>query len=302
MDKSNVQTQKDVPPKLADNQKKSSPGVSDIQKVKKGVLGNLGRKAILISAVFLIFAAAVIISILYYQNNFTPNVIVKKAVANLVKHGGVKYNASAKLTFQYADTEEKIDLNGLEAYSLLKKTVANNHEMVLQGEHKWSGEIPSGKYDLTWSVSDKKVFGLEGYYQGYQVFYKVNPYVYSNVVDEKLTKDYSVIDLRELMSKTISGEDLKSIDEFRPEDLEFNVTQVFQDDFIKGNKAYHYKVEFLGKDGVEKLLKGIKNGSFDFWIDKKSLDLEKVKGSFTLIDIGAEGNNLDIQLDLMLGI
>lgn len=256
----------------------------------------------MISVAFLILAAALVFSILYYQNNFTPNVIVKKAVSNLIKQGKVKYNATAKLTFQYADTEEKIDLNGLEAYSLLKKTVANNHEMVAQGEHEWSGEIPSGKYDLIWSVSDKKVFGLEGYYQGHQVFYKVNPYVYSDLVDEKLTKNYSTVDLKELLSKMASSDGLKSVEGFQMENLEINVVQVFQDDFIKGDKAYHYKVKLLSKGGVEKFLDGIKNGSYDLWIDKRSLDLKKVKGNFTLVNIGAEGNNLDIQFDLILGI
>jgi hypothetical protein len=302
MDKSNVQTQENIPIRLTDNREKSPPLGSDPQIIKKRPHVKPDRKIVLIFVVVLIVATAFVSSVLYYRKNFTPDTIVRKAVANLIKQRDVTYNATTKLTFQYADTEEKINLNGLEAYSLLKKTVANNHEMVMQGEHTWSSEVPSGKYDLIWSVSDKKVFGLEGHYQGYQVFYKVNPYVYSDLVDEKLTKNYSSVDLKELVSKIVSDEDLKSLEEFRMENLDFDVVQVFQDDFIKGNKAYHYKVKLLGKGSAEKIINGIKNDNFDFWIDKKSLDIEKVKGNFTLVNIGVEGNNLDIQFDLILGI
>lgn len=300
MDKSAVDNKTNISPADTDTKKAFSPPQAESLPVKKR-LSNKTKNIIIVCTGFFTLLSALTISLVYYRRNFTPNMIVKKAVANLIKQKKATYNATARLTFQYADKEEKIDLNGLEAYSLLKKAVSDNHEMTIQGEHDWSSDIPNGKYDLTWSVSDKKVFGLEGYYMGYQLYYKVNPYVYSDLVDKKLTSDYSEFDLKDLLSKTLPIEYVGYINEFRFEELDFEVIEVFQDDYIKGDKAYHYKVKVSGEGTANKILSGVKIDGIDFWIGKKNLDIEKIKGNFSLVNIGVEGNNLDVLYELTIG-
>ncbi len=275
-----------------------------IESVRRKIIVNNFRLPKIAISVFIAvaFLTSVIFSVIYYGRNLTPAAILDRSVGNLLESKNIDYNGVIKLIFSHADKEEKLDLGDLEIYSLLKRSVSDSHEIIVQGEHGWSSGFPEGKYDLTWSVSDKKVFGFEGYYSGYELFYKANPYAYSELVDDDLKKNYSEVDLEAFLHKVLSDEDLGTVSDARLEDFNFEVVQTFPDDLIEGSNSYHYKVKMSGTGRVEKLLENVNYDDLDVWIDRKSKKIKKVKGYVRLINIGMEGNNLDIQIELKSGI
>ena len=251
---------------------------------------------IIILAVFL--AGIVFFAFSYYRLNFTPAAILRRSIVNFIDKKNVNYKGNIRLTFLYKDRQEKLSINDIEIYSLLKRSASDNHEVEIAGSHNWENGTPKGSFNLTWSVSDKKIFALEGNYKNSLLSYKVNPYVYSDLVDEDIKKNYSEIDLSEFFSTIATEEDRDLISGTIAKDFIFTVSEVFQDDIIDGSNNFHYKVKLSGENGAERLLKSFKYDDLDVWIDKKSKEIRKIKGSASIENIGVEGNNMDVQFDL----
>lgn len=255
-------------------------------------------KTVLIVALLFIPIGIGFLIFSYYKLNFTPSAILKKSVVNFINKKNVDYDGTIDLTFSYADKEEKFSVNDVEIYSLLKKSVSDSHSVKIFGRHSWENGTHSGKFDLTWKVSDKNVFSFEGNYQNSSLYYKITPHIYPDLVDEDVKNNYSEIDLNEFFSKIASEGDRDLVSGIEISDVIFDVTEVFQNDTIDGRVVRHYKVKLSGKNEAEKLLNNFNYNDFDVWIEKKSQQIKKIKGAVTVNDIGAEGNNMELQFDI----
>lgn len=240
--------------------------------------------------------------IIFYKRNFTPDAILNRSFKNVLADKNFKYDGTVKLTFLYADREESVNVSDLEIYSLLKKPTADYYETVVQGKHDWSRGYPEGMFVLTWSVSDEKVFGFEGNYQGYELFYKANPYIYEDLVDEQLKKNYSKVDIKDLLEKSLTFEDNELFRGVRFEDFQFRITEVYQNDFIDSKESYHYRIKLSGVNNADKLLSGFKHDDLDVWVEKESKKIQRIKGKIEFVDIGMEGNNMDLLFDFKFDI
>lgn len=299
MEKQMTSNLKEISIDIKGEQKKIVPGTNFIaEKVARDVKAKIFLRILAVVIIITSLAGIVFFTLSYYKLNFTPAAILRRSVVNFINRRNVDYKGTIKITFSYKDKQEKLSINDIEIYSLLKRSGADNHEVEITGNHNWENSPQKGSFNLVWNVSGKKIFTLDGNYQNSHLSYKVDPYVYSDLVDENIKNKYSEIDLSDLFSTIASKEDRDLISGINTEDLIFTVSDVFQDDIIDGSKNYHYKVKMSGKNEIEKILERLNYGDLDVWIDKKSKEIKKIKGGVAIENIGVEGNDMDVQFDL----
>lgn len=232
--------------------------------------------------------------------NFTPQAIFTRSLTAFGELKEYKYNLILKVAFIYEGETANLNLNDVEAQTLLKRSLSDKHRIILNGDHSRYEDHPEGKYDLVWEIADEKAFTAEGYYQGFDFFYKITPYLYPGVIDEKITDNYQKLNIGELLSSLMPVEDLQLLEKISFDDLTYEVVEAYPDDLINGNKSYHYKVRIYKKDDLEKLLSQVEIGNLDVWITKKERILKKLKGEVVFRNFGSQDNTLDIQYEMNL--
>ena len=135
MEKPVVTNQKIITPDIQKNQEQVVPNLSDVVE-KKTVLKNFRiPKIILVAFITVTVFTSIYFSIIYYKRNFTPGSILTRSLGNLIKNNSIKYEGVIKLSFSYANKEEQLNLSDLEIYTLIKRSMSDTHEVVVQGEH-----------------------------------------------------------------------------------------------------------------------------------------------------------------------
>lgn len=242
-------------------------------------------------------ATAAIFAINYYKNNFTPEAIIRKSLANFVNSKKIKYKGKIKVVFSYSDTNEKLDVGGGDVYSLLKSSNSDENNLDIEGEYGRSAS-PSGKLTLTWNSSTQKLFTIDANYIGSNFKYKVTPYIYSGLVDESSKTDYQSINTSEIFKKILGDQNYSDLKNIKSSDFSLEKSDIFQDDVINGEKAYHYKVKLMISGSAAKLAGPLNGDQLDLWIGKKSLQIVRVQSSFDLNNVGSQGNTMVVYYDL----
>ena len=232
--------------------------------------------------------------------NFTPQTILTKSLTSFEGLKEYKYNVILKVAFIYEGEMANLDLNDVEAQTLLKRSLSDKHRIILNGDHSRYEDYPKGKYDLIWEIADEKAFEAEGYYQGFDFFYKITPYLYPGVIDEKITGSHQKLNIEELLSSLMPAEDVQLFEKISFDDLTYEVVEAYPDDLLDGNKTHHYKVRIHKKDDLGKFLSQMEIGNLDMWITKKEKILKKLKGEVVFRNFGSKDNTLDIQYEINL--
>ena len=235
----------------------------------------------------------------YIQRVTSADYIFNKALSILINSEKVNYKTDAKIFFSSNNNGEDTNLSQLEEYQNLKRSSSETYELKITGDIDRSVNPIKGNYDLSWSKPDEKIFGFDGYFQGYDLFYKVN-YSYIDIVPESLKSDYSQIDLYDILSSAFlnntSLDDLNS--DFK--DIRFKVVEKLPEDLLGNSRTDHYKVEMVFPDSLKEFTKNINLTDLDVWINKKDRHILMIKGMVELENLGMEGSGMSInfQVDL----
>lgn len=254
-------------------------------------------RLLIVLILLLLVISTILFSVFYFKKNFTPKAILIKSLQNFKNGKYVKYDTDVKMTFSYANKDEKINIGDMEVYSLLSKNTSDKYEIKLSGEHNWRDASPSGNFILTWNIDDRKVFAVDSKYTGFDLSYKVNPYEYEGMVGTELKDNYSVMDLSDVLKRILSESAYNDLFNLHEDDIDLEITETYPDDTIDSEKSYHYKIKLNLKGETGELLAGVDTGDLDIWIAKRGLVLKKIKTGMEIKNIGTEGNNMIINVE-----
>jgi hypothetical protein len=304
MEKKNLETPKEKKEvlKKTETNLKLSPVVRDDIPTEKSVKEgrHLTRYIIFVASGLLLIFSLTIVLFLYYKNNLSSEAILRKTLLNLSSNKNFKYNGTVKLTFSSRDVQKNLDLNEIEIYSLVKRSNSDNHEISIQGEVNRGSDVPEGNFNLSWSISNQKMFGFVGKFTGYEILYKAESYPYSGLISEKSADEYSVLNLKDLFTKIYFDQDQSDLPNINLDSFKYKIVEVLPDDLTDGQKAYHYKIRITPKDDVGSIFSNIALDDWDIWIEKRSQEVVRIEGVSAVNNVGMEGNSMNIQFDLKL--
>jgi len=259
----------------------------------------INKKPDLVKNIVILLSLSFIVSLgiflfIYIRSVYSPDAILGKAIGKFIENPKTKYESDIKFYFSSKENNNT-SLEGLspDLYQVLRRSSVETYNIKISGDIDRSGDKPKGKYELTWSSSGQKMFGFEGYFQGYDLFYKVN-YSYQEVL-ENVQDGYSKVNISDLFSKTVFND--PSPKTFDLDALKFKVKEVYPDDIISDIRANHFKVEVTDPIFISKIIPSSELTDFDVWISKKNHYLLRLKGRFEITDVGMEGNSMIIDFD-----
>ena len=265
------------------------------------------RKLIYVVLALLVFVSAysVVYFFFYY---LSPTQIIRRALENSLTSGTLDY--VGELTGEFMFNEQMDSVDEFSNLDLLSKTFSS-YKFDLKGFYKPSDR--NGYLDITLS-SDGNGFGEAEVISVDGLFFKITKIEATNIFDNKdLIGKWFVLGsgvMQEPKGETES-------DTSRYYNQPF---LVFQEnlpyDFISGEESYHYKVG-VDKDDLEKLftqnireeetrkflsnsVKSIEFTDTDIWIGKKDGLVKKIRTYAMINNVGTEGNNLKLKLELTL--
>ena len=280
---------------LSSNDNKDIPLSESIKK------SHLLNKYIFFVIIGLLFIFSItIVFYFYYKNNLSSDAILKKTLFNLNSNKNFKYNGNIKLTFISRNTQDNLDLNEIEIYSLIKRSNSENHDISVQGDVNRENDIPEGNFNLSWSISNQNMFGFIGKFIGYEILYKAESYPYSGLISEKSTDEYSHLNMKDLITKIYFDKDQSDLSDINLNSFNYEIIELLPDDLIDNQKTYHYKIRMTPKDYISSIFSNITLDDWDIWIGKKTQEIVRIEGVTSVKNVGMEGNGMNIQFDLKL--